>query len=86
MKKLKAYIIAYVESNNDKPKGLAIVAYSKKEAGDIFVRFLKATKRYDSVQGVVITIATKTKQNANLITPAYYKTQIAYVEKLEARG
>ena len=80
---LHSYIVSYYMYSNDSPHGLVVVAYSKKEAGDLFIRFMKAKKLYDSVIGVVVTTATKTKENAHFYTLEYYNKQYELIDNLE---
>ena len=87
--KLKAYLVAFnvMEEVTDvdtgkielKPKvrTTCVVAYSKKEAGDIFVKWLKLNNMYDEVTGVAVSRAKRTRQNAHLLTKAFYDKQMA---------
>ena len=51
--KLKAFIATYYVVNENDPRSCAIIAYDKKEAGDIFIKWLKAKNMYDRVTSVV---------------------------------
>ena len=83
---LKAYIITYTlthvsEGEND-TRSVVVIAYEKKEAGDLFIKWLQAKETYNNVGGVVVQRTKKTKRNANMITPAFYQRQNKYVDDL----
>lgn len=81
--KLKAFIITYYLDNEANPRSCAIIAYDKKEAGDLFIRWLKAVKKYDRVTGVVCQRTRRTRKNAHMINKDFYDKQNAFVEDLE---
>ena len=83
--KLKAFIVTYYVDNEDDPRSCAIIAYNKEEAGDIFIRWLKAVKKYDRVTGVVCQRTRRTRKNAHMINKDFYDKQNAFVEQLEAK-
>ena len=83
---LKAYIITYTlthvsEGEND-TKSVVIIAYDKKEAGDLFIKWLQAKDMYNNVGGVVVQRTKKTKRNANMVTKSFYDRQNKYVDEL----
>ena len=80
--KLKAFIVTYYLDNEDNPKSCVIIAHDKKEAGDIFVKWLHAVNKYERVTGVVVQRTKRNRQNAHMITKAYYDKQNAYVDAL----
>ena len=82
---LKAFIATYYVDNEDNPRSCAIIAHDKKEAGDIFIRWLKARNKYDRVKSVVCQRTKRTRKNAHMINKDYYDKQIAFVEELEAK-
>lgn len=83
---LKAFIITYYVDNEDKPKSFAIIAYNKKEAGDIFIRWLKAVNMYDIVTSVVSQRTRRTRKNAHMISKNFYDKQNAFLELLETKN
>ena len=80
--KLKAYIVTWYVVNDDKPRSCAIIAHNKKEAGDIFVMWLKGINLYERATSVVCQTARRTRQNAHMINNDFYDKQNAYVNKL----
>ena len=80
--KLKAFIVTWYVANDDKPRSCAIIAHNKKEAGDIFVMWLKGLNLYDRATSVVCQTARRTRQNAHMINNDCYERQNAYVNKL----
>ena len=87
--KLKAYLVAFnviemvtnIETGKIEQKAkvrtTCVIAYSKKEAGDIFVKWLKLNNMYDEVTGVAVSRAKRTQQNAHLLTKAFYDKEMA---------
>lgn len=80
--KLKAFIVTWYVVNDDKPRSCAIIAHNKKEAGDIFVMWLKGINLYDRVISVVCQTSRRTRKNAYMISNDFYEKQNAYVNKL----
>lgn len=88
-KKLKAYLVAFnvmelvtdVDTGKSQSKAnvrtTCIVAYSKAEAGDIFVKWLKLRGLYNDVNSVVVTRAKRTRKNAHLLRKDFYDKQMA---------
>ena len=83
--KLKAFIVTYYVDNEDNPRSCAIIAYNKEEAGDIFIRWLKAKNMYDRVTSAVCQRTKRTRKNAHMINKDFYDKQNAFVEELEAK-
>ena len=87
-KKLNAYIVSYAmqgkEANKNDIKSIVIVAYSKKEAGDIFIRWAHAKRLYKRICACVTQKARKTRQNSHMITKDFYERQNAEVSKMES--
>lgn len=82
--KLKAYLVTYtIGTQEDAMRNCVIIAYSKQEAGDIFVRWLKAKHIYEIVEGVIVQPTRKTKRNAHMFTNDFYKRQNDFVTYLE---
>ena len=80
--KLKAFIVTWYVVNDDNPRSCAIVAHNKKEAGDIFVMWLKGINLYERVTSVVCQTARRTRKNVHMISNDFYDKQNAYVNKL----
>lgn len=80
--KLKAFIVTWYVVNDDNPRSCAIIAHNKKEAGDIFVMWLKGKNLYDRVISVVCQTSRRTRKNAHMINNDFYEKQNAYVNKL----
>lgn len=80
--KLKAFIVTYYVDNLDKPRSVAIIAYDKKEAGDIFIKWAKATNNYERIKGVVCQRTKRTRKNAHMINKDFYQRQNDFVEQL----
>ena len=80
--KLKAFIVTYYVDNEENPKSCVIIAHDKKEAGDIFIKWLHAKGAYERVTGVVVQPTRKTRKNAHMITKDFYDKQNAFVEDL----
>ena len=80
--KLKAFIVTWYVINDDKPRSCAIIAHNKKEAGDIFVMWLKGINLYERATSVVCQTARRTRKNAYMINKDFYDKQNAYVNKL----
>lgn len=88
-RKLKAYLVAFnvmeavtnIETGKTELKPqvhtTCVIAYSKKEAGDIFVKWLHLNNMYDKVTGVAVSRAKRTRQNAHLLTKAFYDKEMA---------
>lgn len=87
--KLKAYLVAFniLEAVTDVDTGkverkenvrtTCVVAYSKAEAGDIFVKWLKLRGLYNDVKSVAVTRAKRTRKNAHLLRKDFYDKQMA---------
>lgn len=80
--KLKAFIVTWYVANDDNPRSCAIIAHNKKEAGDIFVMWLKGKDLYEHVISVVCQTSRRTRKNAHIINNDFYEKQNAYVNKL----
>ncbi len=53
----------------------SVTAYSKKEAGDIFVKWAKGIDLYDGLTVVCVQTARKTKHNKRFYTKDFYDKQ-----------
>ena len=80
--KLKAFIVTWYVVNDDNPRSCVIIAHNKKEAGDIFIMWLKGKNMYERVTSVVCQTARRTRKNAHMINNDFYDKQNAYVNKL----
>ena len=84
-KTLKAFIVSYTLNavvGKDPQKNVAIIAYDKKEAGNLFIAWAKGKNIYEQISGVVCVRAKKTNRNKSMVTSTYYKRQCDYVESL----
>ncbi len=81
-KTLKAFIVTYYLNNEDNPRSCAIVAYDKKEAGDIFIKWLNAKHMYEVVTSLVVQPTRKTRRNKHMFTIEFYNRQNAFVNEL----
>lgn len=82
---LKAFLITYTLSNREnynETKSVVIIAYTKKEAGDLFVKWAKAKNLYNNIDAVVAQRTRKTKKNAHMVTIGYYRKQNDFLKHL----
>lgn len=82
---LKGFIVSYT-LNNDILRSVFVVAYSKKEAGNIFVKWAQGKNVYEQINGIVVQGARKNKRNQYMFTKEYYERQNNVVEKLYKKG
>lgn len=78
---LKGFIVSYTLPN-DELKSVFIVAYSKEEAGMLFVKWAHGKNVYEQISGIVVQGARKTKRNKHMFTKEYYNKQNAFVKQL----
>ena len=71
---LKVFIITYTLSNDD-IKSVFVTAYTKKEAGDLFIKWAMGKKIYSLIGGIVVQKAKVTNVNKHMITNDYYVKQ-----------
>lgn len=83
--KLKAFIVTYDVQGKEDLKSLVIVAYTKKEAGDLFITWANATKQYALISGVVVQRLKKTKRNAQYFKKTFYDRQKAFINELSRK-
>ena len=84
--KLKAFIVTYELMGVKEAKSVAIISYSKKEAGDLFIRWAKAKNIYTNIVAICVQRTKKTKRNKAWFTPTYYKRQCDAVKALERKA
>ena len=74
---LKCFIISYNLTNEAKNAmhSVFVVAYTKKEAGDIFIKWAMGKKLYSLIGGIVAQKAKVTNANKHMITNDYYTKQ-----------
>lgn len=85
-KDLKAFLITFTLStreNDNETKTFVVIAYDKKEAGDLFIKFAKAKDIYNYIDAIVVQRTRKTKKNAHMITKDYYIKQNKFVKCLK---
>ena len=84
-KKLNAFMVSYgyheahSENNEVQVRNVVIVAYDKKEAGDMFIEWLFHKDLYERVDGVVVQKMRKTKKNARFFTKEFYDKQVMFI-------
>lgn len=71
---LKVFIITYTLSNDD-IKSVFVTAHTKKEAGDLFIKWALGKKIYNLIGGIVVQKAKVTNANKHMITNDYYAKQ-----------
>ena len=74
---LKCFIISYNLTNEAKNAmhSVFVVAYTKKEAGDLFIKWTIGKKIYSLIGGIVTQKAKVTNANKHMITNDYYTKQ-----------
>lgn len=72
---LKAYLVSDKDNKSKAINNTVIMAYSKKEAGDLYVKWLKANNWYDAKKVIAVQVVRKTKRNKNFFKPSFYKYQ-----------
>lgn len=77
---LKAYLVTYKDNKSKDINSTVIMAYSKKEAGDLYVRWLKANEWYDTKTVITVQCVRKTKRNKNFFKPSFYKLQCEIID------
>lgn len=82
-KRLKAFLVSYVlDAKENDLKSVVITAFTKKEAGDLFIKWSKGKSLYERITGIVVQGVRMTKRNAHFFTKEYYKRQNAFVNSL----
>lgn len=82
-KRLKAFLVSYViDAKEDDLKSVVVTAFTKKEAGDLFIKWTKGKNVYDYISGIVVQGVRMTKRNAHFFTKEYYDRQNAFVNSL----
>lgn len=82
---LKGFIVSFT-LHNDVLRSVFVVAYSKKEAGDIFVKWAQGKNVYKQINGIVVQGTRKNKRNQHMFTKEYYERQNSTVNKLYKKG
>lgn len=87
-KALHAYIVTFCKIGDpvDVLRSIVVIAYTKQEAGDLFITWALAKNLYNNIQGVVVQKTRKTKHNANKICEEYYKRQCDYIKQLSEKA
>lgn len=79
-KRLKAFLVSYVlDAQENDLKSVEVTAFTKKEAGDIFIKWAKGKKLYERITAVVAQPIKMTKRNARFFTKEYYERQNDFV-------
>lgn len=82
---LKGFIVSFT-LHNEELRSVFVVAYSKKEAGNIFVKWAQGKNVYEQINGIVVQGARKNKRNQYMFTKEYYERQNGVVDKLYKKG
>lgn len=82
---LKGFIVSFT-LHNDELRSVFVVAYSKKEAGNIFVKWAQGKNVYKQINGIVVQGTRKNKRNQYMFTKEYYERQNNAVDKLYKKG
>lgn len=82
---LKGFIVSYT-LHNDEFRSVFVVAYSKKEAGNIFVKWAQSKNVYEQINGIVVQDVRKNKRNQYMLTKEYYERQNSVVDNLYKKG
>lgn len=83
---LKAFIATFQLSDESELKSVAIIAYTKKEAGDLFIEWAKGNKLYDKIVAIVVQRTKKTKRNKHMFTKDFYEKQKAHIDDMRKDG
>lgn len=79
---LKAFLVTFTIVDHEDLKSIAIVAYNKQEAGDIFAMWAHGMKLYSKINGICVQRMHKNKRNAQIFTKDFYDRQNAFVESI----
>lgn len=71
---LKCFIVSFTLHNDDL-RSVFVVAHTKKEAGDLFIKWAMGKKIYSLISGIVVQKAKVTNANKHMITNDYYVKQ-----------
>ena len=85
-RKLKAFIISVYIDDETNIKSCVVIAYDKKEAGNIFVKWAKAKHVYERINGIVCQEVKKTSKNSHMISVEFYNKQNIYVDELTRKA
>ena len=85
---LKGFIISYNLTNEAKNAvhSVFVVAYSKKEAGNIFAKWAQGKNVYEQIIGIVVKGTRKNKRNQYMFTKEFYERQNIAVDNLYKKG
>ena len=85
---LKCYIVTYtlLTAGSEDTKSNFVIAFDKKEAGDLFIKWAQGKKLYSSIGGIVVQETKKTPQNQHMFTLDYYNKQVNEVNHLFMKG
>ena len=80
---LKAYLIT--AKRKEVVRNFVIIAYSKKEAGDLYVKWLKGKGWYEDTTIICVQNSRRSKRNKRFFSPAFYKAQCELVNQEYAK-
>ena len=85
---LKCYLVTYtlLQAGSEDTHTIFVIAFDKKEAGDLFIRWAQGKKLYSTIGGIVVQETKKTPQNQHMFTLDYYKKQCDEVNDLFIKG
>lgn len=86
-KDLKAFLATYViDAQENDIKSVAIVAFTKEEAGNLFIRWIKSKGLYERITAIVVQRTKKTKANKHMFAIDFYEKQNAFISYLERKA
>ena len=87
-KQLKCFIISYnlTDEAKNAVHSVFCVAYTKKEAGDNFIKWAMGKKLYARIGGILAQEAKTTDANKDMLTLDYYRKQNDEVNHLFMKG
>ena len=86
-KDLKAFLVTYVvDAKNEIMHNLVIVAFTKEEAGNLFIRWTKAKGLYEHITAIVVQRTKKSKVNKHMFTTKFYEAQQTIINDLERKA
>ena len=75
-----------IDAKENDIKSVVIVAFTKKEAGNLFIRWAKAKGLYERITAIVVQRTKKTKANKHMFAIDFYEKQNAFICDLERKA
>ena len=86
-KDLKVFLASYVlDAKENDLKSVVVTAFTKKEAGDLFIKWAKGKSLYERITAIVVQRVKKTKHNARFFTKEYYEAQNYFVLSMNGKA